>query len=117
MAYTSTASRAALIAVTMALSGCSGLSALTSLAGSGTNVAANTQVGKENRQAVASFETGDTAGRDIVAKEIDAGQVGTLTVRNENIPPWVFLVALLGWLAPSPGEIGRGIYKLLRGER
>ena len=98
------------------LGACSGLP-LGLLGGGGPNVAANTQIGKENRQAVSSMEFGDTAGRDIVTKEIDAGQVGTLTVKNENIPAWVFLVALLGWLAPSPGEIGRGIYRLMRGER
>lgn len=110
--------RLAAVLLIVTLTGCSGLSALTSLAsGGGTNVAANTQVGRENRQSFASFETGDTAGRDIVSKEIDAGQVGTLTVKNEDIPPWVILLMLLGWLAPSPGEIGRGIYKLLRGEK
>lgn len=104
------------VALCASLAGCGGLP-LGLLGGGGPNVAANTQVGAENRQAVSSMEFGDTAGRDIVTKEIDAGQVGTLTVKNENIPPWVFLLALLGWLAPSPGEIGRGFYRLMRGER
>lgn len=108
----------AAVLLIVTLTGCSGLSALTSLAsGGGTNVAANTQVGKENRQAIASFETGDTAGRDIVSKEIEAGNVDNVNINNEDIPPWVILLMLLGWLAPSPGEIGRGIYKLLRGEK
>ena len=86
------------------------------LGGGGPNVAANTQVGAENRQAGLSFESGN-AGRDVVSKEVEAGEIDSLTITNENIPPWVFLLALLGWLAPSPGEIGRGFYRLMRGER
>lgn len=105
---------AASLALCAALAGCSGLP-LGLLGGGGPNVAANTQIGKENRQAVSSMEFGDTAGRDIVSKELEAGPVESLNITNQDIPPWVILLMLLGWLAPSPGEIGRGIYKLLRG--
>lgn len=105
---------AASLALCVALAGCSSLP-LGLLGGGGPNVAANTQVGKENRQAVSSMEFGDTAGRDIVSKELEAGPVESLNITNQDIPPWVILLMLLGWLAPSPGEIGRGIYKLLRG--
>jgi len=31
------------------------------------------------------------------------------TVIVNVIPPWIVLVALIGWIAPSPGEIGRRI--------
>lgn len=96
------------------LTGCSGLSALSSLAsGGGTNVAANTQIGKENRQAIASLETGDSAGRDIVSKDIEAGQVGTVTINNVTMPWWVilaggwffFLWSYLLWRLPAPEQI------------
>ena len=103
------------IALCVALTGCGSLP-LGMLGGGGPNVAANTQVGAENRQAGLSFESGN-AGRDLVNKEVEAGEIDSLTITNENIPPWVFLLALLGWLAPSPGEIGRGFYRLMRGER
>ena len=108
---------AASLALCVALAGCSSLPLGLLSGGGGPNVAANTQIGKENRQAVASFETGDTAGRDIVSKEVEAGSVDSLSITNQDIPPWVILLMLLGWLAPSPGEIGRGIYTLLRGKQ
>lgn len=101
---------AASLALCAALAACSSLP-LGMLGGSGTNVAANTQVGKENRQAVVSFERGD-----VVKKEVQAEQVETVTINNTEIPPWVLLVALLGWLLPTPTDIGRGLYRLLGGK-
>ena len=91
---------------------------LTSLlpTGGGTNVAANTQIGKENKQAVVTYEQEETtsAGRDIITtevlKEVEAGPVDTLKINNTNIPPWVLLVLLLGWVLPTPTQIGRAIY-------
>ena len=94
---------------------------LTSLlpTGSGTNVAANTQLGKENKQAVVTYEEEETnnAGRDIITtevlKEVEAGPVDTLKINNTNIPPWVLLVLLLGWVLPTPTQIGRAMYNLV----
>ena len=94
---------------------------LTSLlpTGGGTNVAANTQIGKENKQAVVTYEEEETtsAGRDIITtevlKEVEAGPVDTLKINNTNIPPWVLLVLLLGWVLPTPTQIGRAIYNLV----
>jgi hypothetical protein len=84
--------------------------------GGGPNVAANVQAGRENRQTAVGFEERVEAGRDVIQKEVETGQVDSLTINNEEIPPWVLLVALLGWLLPSPGEIGRGLYRLLGGK-
>ena len=94
---------------------------LTSLlpTGSGTNVAANTQIGKENKQAVVTYEQEETtsAGRDIITtevlKEVEAGPVENLDITNTNIPPWVILVLLLGWVLPTPTQIGRALYNLV----
>ena len=94
---------------------------LTSLlpTGGGTNVAANTQLGKENKQAVVTYEEEETnnAGRDIITtevlKEVEAGPVDTLKINNTNIPPWVLLVLLLGWVLPTPTQIGRALYNLV----
>jgi hypothetical protein len=33
--------------------------------------------------------------------------VGKLNI--QNIPPWVMILLLLGWLLPTPTEMGRGM--------
>jgi hypothetical protein len=99
--------------LTLFLSGC-GLSTLLSLGGSGgPTVNSNAQVGAENRQAVMSVEQNTTAGRDVVTKEVETGSVGSLDIINTNIPPWVMLLLILGWLLPTPTEIGRGIMNFI----
>ena len=104
------------LVLTLLLSSC-GLTSL--LPTGGTNVAANTQLGKENKQAVVTYEEEETtsAGRDIITtevlKEVEAGPVDTLKINNTNIPPWVLLVLLLGWVLPTPTQIGRAIYNLV----
>ena len=102
------------------LSGC-GLSTLSGLmsggGGSGTNVNSNAQIGKENRQTGVSFEeeTTTNAGRDVIQTEIlkenpvNTGMVEDLLIKNQNIPPWVMLLLILGWLLPTPTEIALGI--------
>jgi len=99
--------------LTLFLSGC-GLSTLLSLGGSGgPTVNSNAQVGAENRQSVMSVEQNTTAGRDVVTKEVETGSVGSLDIINTNIPPWVMLLLILGWLLPTPTEIGRGIMNFI----
>ena len=104
--------RALVLILILLLSGCGALP-LGLLGGGGPNVAANVQAGKENRQAVLSTEFGDSAGRDIVTKEVETGQVETLTVNNQNIPSWVILLALIGWLLPTPTQMGNAIGQAL----
>jgi hypothetical protein len=101
------------------LSGC-GLSTLGLLGGSdGPTVNSNAQIGKENRQSVMSVEQTEevSAGRDIIQteiiKEVETGAVGSLDIINTNIPPWVILLLILGWLLPTPTEIGRGIMNFI----
>ena len=92
------------------LSGC-GLTSLIPFGGSGgPTVNSNAQIGKENRQAAVTFEEEITAGRDVVqtTKEIETGSVETLEIFNTNIPPWVIVLLILGWLLPTPTEIARG---------
>lgn len=99
---------ALLLATTITISGCSGLP-LGFLTGGGPNVAANTQIGRENNQSVFQADTGPSAGRDVIQKDVEAGSVETVTITNEKIPVWIIIALILGWLAPSPSEIGRGI--------
>ena len=101
------------------LSGC-GLSTLGLLGGSdGPTVNSNAQIGKENRQSVMSVEQSEevSAGRDVIQteiiKEVETGSVGSLDIINTNIPPWVMLLLILGWLLPTPAEIGRGIMNFI----
>lgn len=78
------------------LTGCSTLGALSSLGG-GPTVNSNAQVGKENtQQVVASQETTEISAESVIQNEI------------QDIPPWVMLLLILGWILPSPAEIWRG---------
>jgi len=104
------------LVLVLLLSSC-GLTSL--LPTGGTNVAANTQLGKENKQAVVTYEEEETnnAGRDVikteVLKEVETGTVEQLKINNTNIPIWVILLLLLGWLLPTPTQIGQGLYQIL----
>ena len=102
---------AASLALCAALAGCGALPL--GMLGGGPNVAANVQAGRENRQTAVGFEERIEAGRDVIQKEVETGQVETLTVNNEKIPPWVLLVALIGWLLPTPTQMGEAIGRAL----
>ena len=87
--------------------------------GGGPTVNSNAQIGKENKQAVVTYEEEETnsAGRDVikteVLKEVETGTVEQLKINNTNIPVWVILLLLLGWLLPTPTQMGQGLYTLL----
>ena len=93
------------------LSGC--LNPLSLLqGGGGPNVAANVQAGKENNQ------TGAQVGDIIKAETVNSGvapsgSVGSFNISNQDIPVWVILLLILGWVLPSPREIWRGFLKIL----
>jgi len=107
-----------LIAFVISISGCSALSALVPGMGGGTNVAANTQIGKENNQ------TGVQVG-DVKENKVEAQQIGKLSqaetaidaanVTINSLPPWVLLLIILGWVLPSPMEIYRGLINAIKG--
>jgi len=99
------------LVLTLLLSGC-GLTSLLPFGGSGgPTVNSNAQIGAENRQAAESVEQTTSAGRDVIqtTKEVETGKVENLDITNTNIPPWVILLLILGWLLPTPTEIGRSI--------
>lgn len=67
--------------------------------------------------------TGEVKARDNATVNVNtsnketASEVGTaetVNVKNENIPPWVFLISLAGWMLPSPIEIWRLVTKLFK---
>lgn len=87
--------------------------------GGGPTVNSNAQIGKENRQAVITYEEeqSNNAGRDVITtevlKEVETGTVEDLRISNTNIPVWVMLLLILGWLLPTPTQIGLGLYNLV----
>jgi hypothetical protein len=83
--------------------------------GGGPNVAANIQAGKTNSQTIGTTKIVEqrTESGDIksVEAKVSAESVDEVTV-NE-VQPWVILLLILGWLLPSPNEIGRWITNIL----
>ena len=85
---------------------------LSLLSGGGPNVAANVQAGQENNQTGA--QVGDIIKADTVNTGVTpSGAIDSLNVINEDIPPWVILLLILGWVLPSPQEIWRGFLKTI----
>lgn len=114
------------ILLLMLIGSCSGINPLGFLKG-GTNVAANTQVGQNNYQTLGKSETYaptvslrpnsrvDTVDQSTTESKVATDRVDSITI-NE-IPAWVILLLILGWLLPSPQEISRGVWSLLRRKR
>ncbi len=99
-----------LLLVLMPLSSCGSLPSF--LLGGGPNVAANTQIGKENTQTIGV----NNSVRPVLRPE---GPVETVvqdnsTTKNTEVDPLLILLLILGWLAPSPSEIGRYISNLFK---
>jgi hypothetical protein len=95
---------------------CSKLNPLGFLSG-GTNVAANTQVGKTNTQTIGTTKVQEsrTEFTDTTVERYEQTQDQDNTVKTDSvqnltineIPPWIILVALLGWLLPTPADMLR----------
>ena len=94
------------------IAGCTPLNLLSG-GGGGNGVSVTpigTQIAKEATQQAVGQQNETTAGRDVirteVIKEVEAGQVDRVNISNQNIPPWVLLLLVLGWLLPTPQAIG-----------
>ena len=92
----------------LSLTGCSSMAPLSLLTGGGPNVAANTQIGKTNNQGVNVSTTAPQIRPEAPVDTINQ------TNNNTEIDPLLLLLLILGWLAPSPNEIGRGILRLFK---
>ena len=85
--------------------------------GDGTTVNANTQVGKENNQS-AIDQSRDISGENVSVNQSSGnfsidGDAGNVKVLNQDIPMWMILLMVLGWMLPSPIEIWRGFLKTI----
>lgn len=111
--------RYSLLAIFLLTVGCGALP-FGMLGGGGPNVAANVQAGKENTQQLVANQERTEAGRDIIteSKQVEAAQVESVTINNvQDIPIWVWIALVVGWVLPSPQEIARGFVNLFRRKR
>ena len=107
-----------LLGLLVLMTACSPLDLLTtagSLVGggggnSGISVPIDAQIGKENtKQVVGTQETTTVAGNQSVSTgAITAEEVTVI----ESPKLWFIILLILGWLAPSPGEMGRGLRRI-----
>ena len=88
----------------------------------GTEVKADVQVGKTNTKALVSnsesteTNTGDNAtitNSKVESQLAPQGDVDSINVMNQDIPLWMILLLVLGWVLPSPIEIWRGFLKTI----
>ena len=90
--------------------GCSGIPSFLLPTSKGVSATAvGTQIAKEATQQAVVKQSNSEAGRDVVITETELeANADTVNIDN-SIPPWVLIALVLGWLAPSPQEMGRGL--------
>ena len=82
-----------------------------------TATAVGTQMAQEATQQAVGNQSNQEAGRDVVITETELEAVGERIFIDQDIEPWVLILLVLGWLAPSPQEMGRGLMALLASMR
>jgi len=65
------------------------------------------------KQQTIKAETGGTVNVVEKKEKVSAEKVENMVVHNE-VPPWVILLLVIGWLLPSPGEISRWLTSLFK---
>jgi hypothetical protein len=103
------------------LTSCSPLTWIPGIGGGGNSGPSLTAVGTQmaaeaNQQIVADQSNIRSEGGDIEVNELEdtvtTRDVESIRIMNQDIPPWVIIALILGWLAPSPSEMGRGLMSL-----
>lgn len=86
-------------------------------------MAANTQLGKTNSQTLGTTTNVsptvtvrpnarvDRIDQSNNSGEVQADKVGSVTV-NKETNPWLLLALVLGWVAPSPSQLGEWVKNL-----
>lgn len=112
-----------LLLVSMLMVSCSS-GPLSLLTGGGPNVAANVQAGKTNSQTIGT--TNNTAPTvsvkpnarvDTIDQSSSTSKVTTEAVETvviNEVPPWVILLLVVGWLLPTPNQIANSFLNLFR---
>ena len=99
------------------VTGCTASDVLKGLVGGGPQLNANVQAGKTNSQTLGTNKNNSPTVSLRPKSRVDTIDQSSSEVRNDKveyqtineIPVWVILLLILGWLLPSPGEIGRNI--------
>ena len=98
----------------LTLTGCSAIPSWLMPSSKGVSVTPiGTQVAQEATQQAVANQSNQEAGRDVVITETELEAVGEKIFIDQDIEPWVLILLVLGWLAPSPSEMGRGLMALL----
>ena len=98
----------------LTLTGCSAIPSWLMPSSKGVSVTPiGTQVAQEATQQAVAHQSNQEAGRDVVITETELEAVGEKIFIDQDIEPWVLILLVLGWLAPSPSEMGRGLMALL----
>jgi hypothetical protein len=96
------------------VTGCSSIPSFLMPSSKGVSVTPiGTQVAREATQQAVGNQSNQEAGRDVVITETELEATGETVNIDQSIPPWVLIALVLGWLAPSPSEIGRGFMSML----
>ena len=98
----------------LTLTGCSAIPSWLMPSSKGVSVTPiGTQVAQEATQQAVANQSNQEAGRDVVITETELEAVGERIFIDQDIEPWVLILLILGWLFPSPSEMGRGLMALL----
>jgi len=104
--------------VVLGVSACGPLSMLSGGSPAVSATAVGTQMAQEaTQQLVVDQTTYETGGGNITVEELDkpveTGDVQKLTINNQEIPTLYLILLILGWLLPSPTEMGRGLMNMV----
>ena len=91
------------------MTGCGSIPFLLPKSNGVTATAVGTQIAKEATQQAVANQSNAEAGRDVVITETELEATGETINIDNSIPPWVLIALVLGWLAPSPSEMARGL--------
>ena len=110
--------RVILVVMSFTLASCSGIPSFLMPGGGPSLTAVGTQVAKEANQQVVNDQSNiRTEDGDIEVTELQdtvtTRDVERINIKNTDIPPWVIIALILGWLAPSPSEMGRGLMSMI----
>lgn len=95
------------------MTGCGSIPFLMPKSNGVTATAVGTQIAKEATQQAVANQSNAEAGRDVVITETELEATGETVNIDQSIPPWVLIALVLGWLAPSPSEMGRGLLAMM----
>ncbi|MEO3480290.1 bacteriophage spanin2 family protein [Phaeobacter sp. CAU 1743] len=111
-----------LLLICAALASCAKVAGIVGgVLGGGPNVAANVQAGRTNAQTVGQATFSDQRIEGTQARSIEQS-AGDTRVRSESVetvivredpPAWLLLVALVGWLLPTPQQMGAALFGMI----